>query len=240
LVQAIPKPESLRLLPAFYPQFAPAKIPDIDENISEADRGAISNAFISLKAILLLVIGRGIPEDLAVALWPHVWGWIEFFWIHPELLLAIAPREVEPWSPCLWGGAVCVCFAHLPQVAAIMNSIPGVWMLLTEHWRQLLQFLNHHSEVDSFMQVCETVERLNRGIRDNLHHMVDGAGGTQDDLAILIAEHTRSIARFLRHPIPDAMAFRLLTSGLAFVTLARELDPNILGVIVNHGIVVVS
>jgi hypothetical protein len=156
LVQAVPKPESLRLLPAFYPQFAPAKIPDVDATISDEVRGAISNAFVSLKAMLLLVIGRGIPQVLAVQIWPRLWKWIEFFWIYPELLLAVSQEDVEPWSPCFWGGAVYVCFAHLDQVATIMKRTPGVWMLLTEHWAEILRFLNHESEEDSFIQACET------------------------------------------------------------------------------------
>ncbi|KAJ7458321.1 hypothetical protein B0H11DRAFT_2061711 [Mycena galericulata] len=239
LIQTIPKSQSLRLLPAFYPQFDPAKIPDADGTISDDDRGAIGNAFVSLKAMLILVIGRGIPEDLAVELWPRIWGWIEFFWIYPDLLLAVLPRDVEPWTPSFWGGAVCVCFSHLPQVAAIINSIPGVWMLLTEHWGQLLRLLNCDSEVDSFIQVCETVERLNRGVfhGDNFHCIVDGAGGTLDDLTTLIAEHTGSIARFLHRPIPDPVALRLLISGLEFMMRARERDANIISALVNHGIV---
>ncbi|KAJ7611521.1 hypothetical protein DFH06DRAFT_1308300 [Mycena polygramma] len=134
-----------------------------------------------------------------------------------------------------------VCFAHIPRIATLVTSTPGYWLLLSEHWGNLLPPLRHESTEDLFVRVCETVERLNCGFinEENFHSMVDGAGGTLYDLASLITQHMRMITRDFRLPVPE-IAGRLFMSGLAFLTHVSEFDPRIIDAVLRQGIVVTT
>ncbi|KAJ7758278.1 hypothetical protein B0H16DRAFT_649476 [Mycena metata] len=239
LIQQVERAEAVPLLPAFYPQFDPAKIFDVDGDISEEHQTVVINAFIGLKALIFLVIGTTVLDDLAMEFWPRVWKWIEFLWMHLALLLPLPPSDLEPWNACSWYGAAIVCFGHRPRIAAVLKSTPSVWMLLPQNWADLLRHIDHNDHIDMFVCVCECVERLNQGIMhgDNFTQIVYGAGGTIDDLACLIADHTRFVARFFRRPISDSVAVRLLLGALTFLEHAAELDFHIISAVLSHRIV---
>ncbi|KAJ6461595.1 hypothetical protein C8R47DRAFT_1202414 [Mycena vitilis] len=240
LVRQIGKAQALCTLPAFYPQLHPAKIPDVDTGISEEGRTAVKNAFIALQAMTWFVIGDGLPDPLAIEFWPKIWKWIEFIWMYPSLVIEVfLPDDPGKHSPRYYASAACVCFAHVPRIASLVTSTPGYWLLLAEHWGNVLLPLRHESEEDLFVRVCETVERLNCGFisEENFHSMMDGAGGTLFDLASLIVQHMTMITRDFRLPVPE-IAGRLFMSGLVFLTHVSEFDPRIIDAVLRQGIVV--
>ncbi|KAJ7611522.1 hypothetical protein DFH06DRAFT_1147534 [Mycena polygramma] len=105
----IGKAQALCTLPAFYPQFHPAKIPDVDTGISEEGCTALKNAFIALQAMTWFVIGDGLPHPLAIEFWPEIWKWIEFIWMYPSLVIEVfLPGDPGAHSPRYFASAACV------------------------------------------------------------------------------------------------------------------------------------
>ncbi|KAJ7136238.1 hypothetical protein C8R46DRAFT_1201351 [Mycena filopes] len=242
LAQTLPTIDALRLLPVFYVQFDPTQIPDVDEGISDQDRDAIERTFASMKGLLFLLMGDHLSEEVAIELWPRVWKWMEFLWTYPQLARATSSfrNKTERWTLHYLYGGVCVCFSHRPRVAAMMDATPGVWMLLTEHWVDLLRLVNDEVRDDALLTcVCENLECLTKNLDhgDNFQHIVDGAGGSLDDLASLTVEHTRMISRFLYSAINDVTGRRLLRDVLAFLLRATAVAPKFMSAVLNHGFI---
>ncbi|KAJ7612954.1 hypothetical protein DFH06DRAFT_1370966 [Mycena polygramma] len=221
--------------------FDPAKIPDLDAGISEEGRAAVKNAFIALQAMTWFMVGDGLPHPLAFEFWRQMWKWIEFIWMYPSLVLEVLEGDTGTYAygPRYLAGAACVCFAHVPSIATLVASTPGYWMLVSEHWGNTLLRLRDESTEDLFIRVCETVDRLNCGFTnaENFQSMTDGAGGTLNDLASLIAQHMGMITQGLRLPVPET-ACQLFVSGLWFLSNVSEFDPRIAEALLPHDIVV--
>jgi hypothetical protein len=188
LMKNVSEPDQIFLLPVFFINIDPAQIPTSEEMdpLHPDTRKRLSCAVLSLRA----VFSMGPPEDTGPTLWPRVWPWIYFIYEHQEHLPTACLKAPELlWTQFL----IFVSHIYGPPISVLVSSTPGFRVLLAKAWTVMPQL----KQTQAFEPCLKYVSGFlgNLDFRDpvNFNELVDGAGGSVDDLARLVVQYVYDV-----------------------------------------------
>ncbi|KAJ7809919.1 hypothetical protein B0H13DRAFT_2295116 [Mycena leptocephala] len=198
---AVSSQHKYRLLPAIYPNLDIVGIPrvgDFDVAPVVAVRDLVSKASIALQCLHNI---QDISLPLFRNLWPRYWKWSRFFYtFHEHLPWMSAGRlsDVQIARNLLWFiNPIRTKFPH--ETREFFSQELGFRIMVVKAWASVILM----SDVSSFDygKICMCVLGSLDDIWDpsnprNLEELVEGAGGTIDDLAILFVGHINRILSF--------------------------------------------
>ncbi|KAJ7241143.1 hypothetical protein C8J57DRAFT_1561794 [Mycena rebaudengoi] len=189
---SIPAVHRLLLLPLYRIHLDPSAIPspeDAEKLVLGGDPDIVLHGPI-LALTALIGVDNTLPAVL-VDLWPRVWKWSQFLDIYFPLL----SQNFGIMLLLLLSRFLC----H-PLAGALMKNTPGVLIAYTRAWKGLFLGPMHPlpefilDALGSFMQsISDPLSALDS---EALAEMIEGAGGSVDDLASLILTHIEYFAPY--------------------------------------------
>lgn len=193
-VKTAPASQKILALPVFFANLDQADIPSPDQLEScSLDTGVrVGCGVLSLNGVFQLRL----PEDAGTSLWPRVWSWISFIhenWQHlPAVLVAVMP-EASFYAQFL---VFAAWFLGHPPTCSLMSATPGFRFMLARAW-VLFPQLNGPDDAHSFeprlSSLCCCIATFDFVNPANVAEMIDGAGGSIDDLARLVIQYTDDV-----------------------------------------------
>ncbi|KAJ7050641.1 hypothetical protein C8F01DRAFT_1177703 [Mycena amicta] len=231
--------DALHLLPFVYTILDPKYLPKKDE--FRPPSAFVESVIWVLKALIdhqLLRPEPGkFPEDASIHLLPRIWKWIQFF--HARLQLSppepTGEKHDQPRKLELPEKELCIMFLHLllipftpsNQAVALLFSTPGFLRMLIRSWRFTADSKNPWTEATA----CYCMQRFldDRRVTEpaRLAEVLDGAGGSYEDLAKVLIVHFA--ARLPAVCVPgtvDNIAPRLFAVPLAFIDTLHAGAPD--------------
>ncbi|KAJ7754331.1 hypothetical protein DFH07DRAFT_773730 [Mycena maculata] len=178
--------EKILFLPVFYNNLDPEHIPTLAnlEYFPPDTRARVDCAAIALQALfsLMNLSARDWrdPDDLGPALWPRVWPWTFFMHEYRDYLGA-ASVFWEPMTYTRFLLFVSEIYGPHP-IRGVISSTPGFRVLMARAWTVLPGL-----EGEKWKSVSLVPYRHHYPV--HFAEMVEGAGGTLDDLASLVLHH---------------------------------------------------
>ncbi|KAJ7106840.1 hypothetical protein C8R43DRAFT_1045301 [Mycena crocata] len=139
-----------------------------------------------------------LPAKVLPQLWPRCWQWIQCLDRYSYFLPASdSVGELENRLCYFW---ILDRFYSAPETAEAVNLTPGVRVLVAQAWAVFLHHAHTYGDISGLSSVCkylrgrETLALCHQPVNE-AHHLahveevVEGAGGTVDDLAILLVNH---------------------------------------------------
>jgi hypothetical protein len=141
-----------------------------------------SNAISAHTALYCILVN--IPVELGPQLWPGVWKWSEFVTIHRAYLHEFdVPSHEDAIVDLLLFAAF---FRKDESTFKLMCETPGFRCMLAGAWSLIPDMVNNDMKRDTaFKDLCIFLLLL-KPTRVDLPEFIDGAGGTPDDLAVLV------------------------------------------------------
>jgi hypothetical protein len=181
------------LLPVFFHNLNPADIPTSDEldNFRPNTSENVMRAMLALDTIFRIRP----PPEVGVSLWPHVWPWFYFihtYWAHLPGI-HIVPENRFYVDFLLFAGG----FRDLSLSCSVMLATPGFKVIIAK----VLSFLPGLEEpnLEAVLDcISNFIGHFNFSNPANLSELMEGAGGTIDDLAGLVVQYIRIVVG--RHP----------------------------------------
>ncbi|KAJ7123985.1 hypothetical protein C8R43DRAFT_1031501 [Mycena crocata] len=191
--------QTVELLPVFYVYLDPTVIP-LPEELDTMDANVfarlVSKLDTAVKALVnIRAIVRKISEPVALDLWPRLWLWMEFLWRFREwnFLQSLS----IPDRLCIY---LIVEFGRHKKIKTAMARTRGVRVLLTESWSVGLHQKPAPHPAAQALTALNTTKLLQALIDEPEHiqDVIEGAGGTIDDLASLFVKHLNCAAPLRR------------------------------------------
>ncbi|KAJ7453860.1 hypothetical protein FB451DRAFT_1519332 [Mycena latifolia] len=215
LISESPQPQLRFFVPAFYANLNPAEIPALRAQLE------IYSPFLQDRnsRAILAVKGLSVLQEHLISLacqdvWVSAWQWIQFL----EVCEEHRPGAVGPSRYMVYLQAIS-SLSRDQETAVIIKSAPGVRGLFAKGWSAAVagqfsdtlladtcQFILHHLAIDK---------------PENLEEVIEGAGGTVNDLASLIVKHVCNVVPHKEHHLTD-------TDGLAILCIYRLLESTVL------------
>ncbi|KAJ7198424.1 hypothetical protein B0H12DRAFT_1226215 [Mycena haematopus] len=192
LARSAAEHHKILFLPVFYAILDPAQIPTpVDlESLQPDTRASVSRASLALGVVFDIIdaVSKKYPEpdDVGPTLWSRIWPWIFFMHEYREYLRAASVfLQTEDYIRFL----LFVVDIYGPQpMRDIISATPGLRVLLATIWT-LLPRSPWEAYEACLWYLCGIIGSLD--FTDPLHfaEMIEGAGGTLDDLASLMMRH---------------------------------------------------
>ncbi|KAJ6620979.1 hypothetical protein B0H10DRAFT_1031606 [Mycena sp. CBHHK59/15] len=180
------------VVPALLANLQPARIPDPDHLAEMApDRNSpMRRAVIALCELVMRNHIEKLPLAAYADVWGLIWPWFHFMDTYREsleqfdLLNEIYPILVSAIS----------CLGFDVATLALINTTPGVRVLIVRAWSMFLQE-SELSSVHGFVRLCCVPLDLDAPNATQLEELCEGAGGTLTDLAMLAVKHLQCVLR---------------------------------------------
>ncbi|KAJ6496199.1 hypothetical protein C8R45DRAFT_1132081 [Mycena sanguinolenta] len=185
LMQDGPASQKILYLPVFYTALDTAKIPSTEalESLGRNTAAPIAYAALSLQMIFLFAQSRNgsSQQELGSTFWPRVWAWTHFMHEHREHLPEGAVNDLLYYQ--------FLGFVEDTSLRCSVTSTPGLRVILARAWA----LLRRMKSLEEGFHICLNVVALflrELDFMDSSHfmEMVDGAGGSLEDLVLLSAE----------------------------------------------------
>ncbi|KAJ7513053.1 hypothetical protein B0H11DRAFT_2268030 [Mycena galericulata] len=180
MMSRIPSDDRVHLLPVFYANLDPTRIPSSDdlESFHPETRTNIRSA----AAVLVEILQIRFALDISVDIWPRIWAWFSFLETYrpffPETRL---PKEEELFTGIL---LFTTCFQDEKEYSRILST-PGVLRATARAWAFLIRADEQLSELQIYLlgyfMLCF------RHSAENNEEVIEGAGGSVKDLCRLVA-----------------------------------------------------
>ncbi|KAJ7810145.1 hypothetical protein B0H14DRAFT_3151341 [Mycena olivaceomarginata] len=172
----------------FFHNLNPADIPTSDEldNFRPNTSENVMRAMLALDTIFRIRP----PPEVGVSLWRHVWPWFYFihtYWAHLPGI-DIVPEKSFYVDFLLFAGG----FRELPLSSSVMLATPGFKVIIAK----VLSFLPGLEEpnLEAVLDcIYNFIGDFNFSNPANLSELMEGAGGTIDDLAGLVVQYIRIV-----------------------------------------------
>ncbi|KAJ6578191.1 hypothetical protein B0H19DRAFT_1253465 [Mycena capillaripes] len=190
--------EATACLPVLYVLLDPAAIPTMEELDTPAATFGRRIRQILHALRLLVIYTIKVPIHLGTDLWPRVWEWSRFVYTY---------QEQFP-EPLLDESAFCVNlflfasnFRTKEGPAPYIRDSAGFRFMIARAWMFVLEV-----EDDDWRDHCLTClatffRMMDAWIRENLEELIDGAGGSIDQLAVLVIGYVRKVLEARETPI---------------------------------------
>ncbi|KAJ7738122.1 hypothetical protein B0H16DRAFT_1891440 [Mycena metata] len=188
----------VHMLPVFYANLDPSAIPAVADLDTSSTLPSLECAALALNMLQVVTCLRGYPEDVSLELWPRVWQWIDFFHEYREFfnehrndVFRAGPIDARVYIT--WG-LLLMAFREHPPTEHLMSKQPGVDAFCTRAWMLTLDVAE--DERAEVFAKAQFMRLLNPANPRTLREMRIEAGGTYDDLAVIMVRHiTRAIPR---------------------------------------------
>ncbi|KAJ7752561.1 hypothetical protein B0H16DRAFT_1723498 [Mycena metata] len=186
--------EKILFLPVFYTNLDPAHIPTPEdlEYLQPDTEARIACASVALEGLFnltnLVATKYQEPDDVGPALWPRVWPWTFFMHEYRDYLRA-ASAFWEPVAYTRFLFFVSDIFGPHP-IRGVISSTPGFRVLMARVWTILPRLRREKAAFEPCLWfLASIIGALDYSDPDHFAEMVEGAGGTLDDLASLALRH---------------------------------------------------
>jgi hypothetical protein len=204
----VPHAQLRFFIPAFYANLNTSDISDLrrqlDTNFSVVQI-RISKTILALNGVSDLeehLVSRARGE-----VWSSAWTWIQFL------------EECEKHRPGGTGASrselhltylsIITSLSQDAEVLSTIKSTPGVRVFFTKGWVAAVD--DAHTSKDLFRRLCDFLIRdINAKDPRNFQELIEGSGGTVNDLALLIVKHIRRVVPEKNHALADEDGFDLL------------------------------
>jgi hypothetical protein len=186
------------LLPVFYSNLDVVGIPTIqqldvlDEAASSAVRSTVIKALISFRCLAMPITIDS--QDAFIQLLPRSWGWVVFFHTYREQLTWCKPPPFE-WD-------ICRDFLKFvsqfdARVSKALSITPEFQIMVVRTWALSVQTVKSAYDYATLSSIVidhiQSWKGWNPSVSSNLQNLTDGAGGTIDDVAILVVGHIHRV-----------------------------------------------
>ncbi|KAF7364235.1 Ankyrin repeat-containing protein [Mycena sanguinolenta] len=172
-------------LPVFYNAINPARIPTSEEleSLQPHTTARIACASLSVRNIFRFIKLVKTPQAYRPTLWPRVWAWIYFLHEHLEYFSpSITLSQMEIYSEFLvFAGQVDGFGAD----ESFLSSTSGFRVVLAKAWSFLTQLKASAAHFEVPVSLGGFLGRLDFADPIHFREIIDGVGGTLDDLARL-------------------------------------------------------
>ncbi|KAJ7464837.1 hypothetical protein B0H11DRAFT_77679 [Mycena galericulata] len=196
LIRDSPQAQLRLFIPAFY---ANLNVDDIPELLRQPDtdmKNRVLRVIVALGALSHLqehMVSRACGE-----VWSSAWTWIQFL----EQCGETAPSHRRLYLTVMFSLST-----DAETLATIINT-PGVRALFAKGWVAAVDDLN---SPELFHDLCNyLINYIEPKDPQNLNELIEGAGGTADDLASLIIKHIRRAIPSENHTVDPEDGFTLL------------------------------
>ncbi|KAJ7150462.1 hypothetical protein C8R43DRAFT_951438 [Mycena crocata] len=200
------------MLPVLFVNLDPARIPDEDQFDPEAPTPEAQSAICRASLALSTLYSIRFPLVIAPDLWPRVWQWASFICLYRDHLPYI-PRQTET-EICL----EIVLFAGMLEGHAeayrLVNSTPGIRLMVAKAWRHGLAITDPGRHDLVLRSLRSFLVSESAAEPEHLAELIDGAGGSLDDLARLVVSYVTALS-----PGPDDPADMEITSELCLQSI---------------------
>ncbi|KAJ6501098.1 hypothetical protein C8R47DRAFT_1108917 [Mycena vitilis] len=184
--------QAIAFLPAFFINLDPTLIPTWQQLLAfePTTRDAVTQAVISLDAISFIYM-RTEPPEPGVPLWLRIWAWTQFLETRWDKL----PGVPLPPHPIFYLDFMTIAGRFHDGISSwsFVSKTPGFWTMIARAWtsvslipeRQREYFLG---DLGSFLADSDP------GDSTVFSELVEGAGGTLGNLAVLVVAYIRSVA----------------------------------------------
>ncbi|KAF8179402.1 hypothetical protein K438DRAFT_1977454 [Mycena galopus ATCC 62051] len=184
--------QSLLLLPVFYTNLDPAEIPGLAHFDQESPPGphvesSIGRAWLSLQSLYVIQF----PIEIGPDMWPCAWPWCNFFYTYREYLPNILPPPDDTF--CLEFLMFAGTFAEHEETFSLILSTPEVRFMVSKAWPHIPGILDAKKRELAFTDLQSFIAHETTAKPNNLAEIIDGAGGTPDDLARLIVLYIQAM-----------------------------------------------
>ncbi|KAJ7628165.1 hypothetical protein DFH06DRAFT_1480594 [Mycena polygramma] len=182
-------------VPVFFLSLDPTLIPTSDELESPRSDtwNRVACAATSLHAIFSLIVAIKYPEaeEVGEYLWPRVWSWLHFIDGHEEHLPSPSPISEATYVRFLIFASSISGSINSPTIC----STPGLPVIIGKAWLAFPS--SEETKPAAFEPLLRNlgtfIGNLNFKNPSNFAEIVEGAGGTLDDLARLVLKYIRHI-----------------------------------------------
>ncbi|KAJ6452690.1 hypothetical protein C8R47DRAFT_1168963 [Mycena vitilis] len=180
-------------LPIFFTHVDPTQIPSLEEveTRDPATENRLACATLALRSIFDMSVGDADKE-----LWPRIWPWLQFVSDnHEHLPAACGARPDLLLFQFVGFVAQNYCYISPPSIPQFVSSTPGFRVLIGRTW-MLLSVLQQ-AKPETFEAVhnylCRLLIVLDFVDEGNFEEIIEGAGGTLDDLAALAVKFVHDV-----------------------------------------------
>ncbi|KAK7058177.1 hypothetical protein R3P38DRAFT_2681268 [Favolaschia claudopus] len=203
LLESVPKSQKILLLPVMYACLDPAEVPvtlDLDSFETEVIAARIQCAVASLRMIFDIIDTADSALELGPVLWPRVWAWVHFLhenYQNIPLTSADSETGVDRVQSVVYLGFVV--FAGMvyepPSNSALISSTPGFRAVLCRSLYHLPNMLSRLRFEGALWYISILMGDLKFASQAHFIELVDGAGGTLNDVAFLFTKYLKNFAR---------------------------------------------
>ncbi|KAJ7159768.1 hypothetical protein C8R46DRAFT_1354386 [Mycena filopes] len=198
-------------LPVVYAVLQSAQMPTTDELDTAGTAKTLDQVYTAI--LILTQIRLPLPANIIVHIWPLLWDWIRFIFLHSSCLPHPAPTEDAVCSNLI----VVVCFLYFghatnthsvarvavypgdPVVRAVIEATPGVQVLVS---RAMVNALGRGDATGMYLSTLFTLFHPCIQLGD----WAEGVGGTQFHLAFFIVK----LLNFLfAHPLHTELLYKV-------------------------------
>ncbi|KAJ7657699.1 hypothetical protein DFH06DRAFT_453167 [Mycena polygramma] len=171
------------LLPVFYANLDPIKIPRDDEldALSTSEQDILRRAFLALRAVSIHLLSF-LPPAALPDLWPRAWKWIQFFDTRRD------DFYVEDVLGLRFLSLACMYIQS--GLLDLLSSTTGFFYMLARAWTTVLVDNQDSKTVPVAMDyLIFCITGMSKNLSANLVHaeeLIEGAGGDLLDLAQLV------------------------------------------------------
>ncbi|KAF8190220.1 hypothetical protein K438DRAFT_1831609 [Mycena galopus ATCC 62051] len=187
-VEGAPAHQKILYLPVFYIALDTARIPMPHEleSLQPHITTRIACASVSLKTTIALLVNSKSAGEIGPTVWPRVWPWIYFMHEHREYL----PDPIVLADLVMYNHFIVFATQMQATPGDLISSTPGFRVILAKVWSTLPQLKGSKVMLEtSLRDVAAFIGNLD--FMDPVHftEIIDGAGGTLDDLAGLVLSY---------------------------------------------------
>ncbi|KAK6981563.1 hypothetical protein R3P38DRAFT_2664070 [Favolaschia claudopus] len=228
MLPVLPPSQAVHTLPCIFANLDSSRIPSVSELDSLLDGSRLSVVELGLHAATALAYfakSSMIPADACPLIWSHLWMWMQFLFEYWEFLPANRVVNGGFTTTTEFSRLQVLNIAKLcehPPTMNMIRSTPGVPRILAMAWISTITNTHGYPE-RQVAEVCDIVLMLPPGPSTPavFDEIVDGVGGSVDDLAGTCAIH---FARAAAYPRSDHIG-RFLIAGLTFYGGAADPQP---------------
>ncbi|KAJ6523906.1 hypothetical protein DFH09DRAFT_1286525 [Mycena vulgaris] len=235
-----PASESRFLVCVYYANLDPADVPAlVDVDIaSGSTQDSCHRAALSLTALAHL-IPRNMPISAGVAriIWPRIWIWIRFLDQYGDAIPILRTSE-----PDLYPAYATLIHFFRRDAEDLIEGTPGLHTVLTKSWKSLLHRRPLGGSLEGLYTMVTRVilHLINQCHRTgdplDLEEIIEGAGGSIDDLASLLKSHLCAILQ--PHSLTsEELPLRMLTAGALFMSEMYDGEGPVNRALISHGII---
>ncbi|KAJ7082667.1 hypothetical protein B0H15DRAFT_803117 [Mycena belliarum] len=181
--------ECLLLLPVYFANLDSARVPDQDTFDTEATQPEVQDQVWMAVQSLAMIHTFRIPTDISRFIWPHVWPWMQFIALYRDYLPDIPPYWQSDSGLRLRFLMFLGDLGDDTEMQNLMCSTPGVYYMVAKAWPHVVPTRESEKRGDGFNDLYRFLANERAGNPANLAEIVDGAGGTLEDLAILVVSY---------------------------------------------------